>query len=59
MATAPFELGQPSKLRRVLRHGDLPWSVILIGMCLVVLLVMIGLGWSVWSGSADSRAAIS
>jgi phosphate transport system permease protein len=59
MATAPFELSQPSKLRRVLRHGDLPWSVILIGMCLVVLLVMIGLGWSVWSGSADSRAAIS
>lgn len=42
---------------RVLRHGDIPWSVILIVMSAVVLLLVILIGLSIWQGSAESRAA--
>ena len=40
---------------RALRHGDVPWSVILIIMSLVVLLLVIAIGISIWSQSALSR----
>jgi len=44
-------------LRRWWRHGDAAWSGIVIAMAFFVLVIMIAIGWSVWSASADSRAA--
>ncbi len=38
-----------------LRHGDIPWSVILIAMAVLVLALTLAIGWSVWSQSAASR----
>lgn len=58
MPPASFEIKQPAGIRRALRHGDAPWSAILIVMCIVVLLIMLGLAWSVWSGSSLSRIEI-
>jgi phosphate transport system permease protein len=40
---------------RVLRHGDVPWSVILIVMSAIVLVLVILIGLSIWQGSALSR----
>ena len=42
---------------RALRHGDIPWNVILIAMAGLVLALMLAIGWSVWSQSAASRQA--
>jgi len=38
-----------------LRHGDVPWMAILIVMAILVLVLMLAIGWSVWSQSAASR----
>lgn len=40
---------------RRLRHGDIPWSAVLIIMSVLVLALMLAIGWSVWSQSAASR----
>ncbi len=40
---------------RWLRHGDIPWSAILIIMSLLVLALMLAIGWSVWDQSAAAR----
>lgn len=42
---------------RALRHGDIPWNVILIVTAVLVLALMIAIGWSVWSQSEASRRA--
>jgi phosphate transport system permease protein len=44
-------------LKRWWRHGDTAWQGIVIAMAFFVLVIMIAIGWSVWSASADSRAA--
>jgi phosphate transport system permease protein len=44
-------------LRRWWRHGDTAWQGIVIAMAFFVLVIVIAIGWSVWSASADSRAA--
>jgi phosphate transport system permease protein len=44
------------RLRKMLRHGDLVWTLLIAGMALVILAAMAGIGWSVWIGSAASRA---
>jgi len=49
--------GAPQRLARALRHGDLPWSVILVVMALVLLALVAAIGWSTWRESAASRAA--
>ena len=38
-----------------MRHGDVPWMAILIVMAILVLVLMLAIGWSVWSQSAASR----
>ena len=43
-------------LRRRLRHGDLIWGLLIAAMALLILAAMVGIGWSVWQGSAASRA---
>ena len=40
---------------RALRHGDVPWSVILVAMSGIVLMLVILIGLSIWQGSALSR----
>jgi len=42
-------------LARLLRHGDVPWSVILVGMSGIVLILVILIGLSIWQGSELSR----
>ena len=39
------------------RHGDTAWQGIVIAMAFFVLVIMVAIGWSVWSASADARAA--
>jgi len=56
MATS-FTPKRSGPIARVLRHGDVPWSIILIAMAVLVLLLVIAIGWSIWSDSAPSRAA--
>ncbi|HTP06723.1 MAG TPA: phosphate ABC transporter permease subunit PstC [Anaerolineae bacterium] len=40
---------------RLLRHGDVPWSVILVVMSGIVLVLVILIGLSIWQQSALSR----
>ena len=42
-------------LGRLLKHGDIPWSVILIAVAVLVLVLMLAIGWSVWSQSEAAR----
>jgi phosphate transport system permease protein len=42
-------------LKRWWRHGDTAWQGIVIAMAFFVLVIMIAIGWSVWSASADAR----
>ena len=44
-------------LKRWWRHGDRAWSGIVIAMAFFVLVIMVAIGWSVWSASADARSA--
>jgi phosphate transport system permease protein len=54
MATL-FPKKKSSSVGRALRHGDVPWMAILIVMAILVLVLMLAIGWSVWSQSAASR----
>ena len=45
----------PNPIGRALRHGDIPWSAILIVASALVLALVLAIGWSVWSQSAASR----
>ncbi len=42
-------------MARALRHGDVPWSVVLVVMSAIVLVLVILIGLSIWQGSALSR----
>src|SRR5262245_13526870 len=37
------------------RHGDTAWQGIVIAMAFFVLVIMVAIGWSVWSASGDAR----
>ncbi len=56
MATAQ-KPGSGFRLKSWWRHGDTAWQGIVIAMAFFVLVIMVAIGWSVWSASADSRAA--
>jgi phosphate transport system permease protein len=43
-------------LRKYLRYGDKPWNAILISISILLVLLMIAIGWLIWSGSAEARA---
>ncbi len=47
---------KPRRLGKALRHGDIPWNVVLVVVAVLVLLVMLAIGGSVWTESAVSRA---
>lgn len=54
MATS-FAPKRSGPIGRILRHGDVPWSVILVVMSGIVLVLVILIGLSIWQGSALSR----
>jgi phosphate transport system permease protein len=56
MELVPTHESGLDRLRRGLRHGDLLWTLLIAAMALVILATMAGIGWSVWDGSAASRA---
>jgi len=39
-----------------LRHGDIPWQIILIAMSLLIMVLIIAIGWMLWHDSADARS---
>ena len=45
-----------SGLRQIWRHGDAAWNGIVVAMAVFVLMIMVAIGWSVWSASGASRA---
>ncbi len=44
------------RLGKALRHGDIPWFVILTAMALLVLALVAAIGWLVWRESAAARS---
>lgn len=50
--------GSVNPLVRLLRHGDVPWSGLLIAASVLVLITMLAIGWSVWQQSEVSRHEI-
>jgi phosphate transport system permease protein len=45
------------RLNKLTRHGDHPWQVLLVVMAALVLLIILAVGWLLWSGSIDARNA--
>ncbi len=45
------------ELGRRLEHGDSVWRVVIAAMSLLVLVLMVMIGWLLWTQSSDSRAA--
>jgi phosphate transport system permease protein len=44
------------RLRKSFRYGDTPWRFALIVMAIIVVVLMLGIGTVIWSGSAEARA---
>ncbi len=44
--------------RRTTRHGDIPWSGLLILASLLILLLVLAIGWMLWQQSAEARAKL-
>ncbi len=42
-------------IRRATRHGDLPWTGLIILASLLVLAIVLAIGWMLWQQSADAR----
>ncbi len=47
-----------ARLNRATRHGDIPWSWLVTAMAIFTLLVVITIGWMLWTQSADARTQI-
>ncbi len=45
------------KLRRYFHYGDVPWNVILIIVAILVVVLMVAIGLTIWHGSSEARAA--
>lgn len=44
-----------SQLNRFLRHGDRPWEALIMSMAALVLLIILAVGWLLWSTSSNAR----
>jgi phosphate transport system permease protein len=44
-----------SRLNKFTRHGDTPWQVLLIGMAVLVLIIILAVGWLLWTQSSNAR----
>jgi phosphate transport system permease protein len=47
-----------SPLRRAFKHGDRPWQGLIVLVSILVLLLVLGIGWKLWQGSAQARSAL-
>jgi phosphate transport system permease protein len=43
------------RLEGMIRHGDIPWNVILISVSVLVMILVVAIGIMLWNQSADSR----
>jgi phosphate transport system permease protein len=43
------------RLDETLRHGDVPWNIILIAASIVLMILVVAIGIMLWNQSADSR----
>jgi phosphate transport system permease protein len=48
----------PGSLKRVFQHGDRPWQGLIIFVSVSVILLLLGIGWMLWQGSAQARSAL-
>jgi phosphate transport system permease protein len=46
------------RLQRATRHGDIPWSALIIFTSLLVLALVITIGWMLWQQSADAHTKL-
>ncbi len=44
-----------ARIRRATRHGDLPWTGLIILASVLVLAIVLAIGWMLWQQSADAR----
>jgi phosphate transport system permease protein len=45
------------RLDETVRHGDIPWQVILIAMSMLIMIAVISIGMMLWNESRDARSA--
>lgn len=45
------------QLNKITRHGDRPWQGLIIVMAFLVLLIILAVGWLLWSDSSNARQA--
>ena len=43
------------RVEYLLRHGDRPWQALIIAMAFLVLLIILTIGWLLWSDSGNAR----
>ncbi|MGC1377511.1 MAG: phosphate ABC transporter permease subunit PstC [Anaerolineales bacterium] len=55
--TKPLPASHPiSKLQHTLQHGDIPWQVVIALASALVMLLVLAVGWTLWSESAAAQA---
>lgn len=45
------------RLDETIRHGDIPWHIILITMSVLIMVLVVSIGWMLWNESGDARVA--
>ena len=43
------------RFQKIIRHGDIPWQVIIILMSVIIIIVMLSIGWMLWRESSTAR----
>ena len=46
------------RLQRATHYGDIPWSLLVNLMSILVLVLILSIGWMLWQQSADARAQL-
>lgn len=47
-----------TRLKRSMQHGDTLWSVLIGAMAILTLMLVLIIGWMLWTQSADARAQV-
>ncbi|MCX6066013.1 MAG: phosphate ABC transporter permease subunit PstC, partial [Chloroflexi bacterium] len=51
------EISPIQRLRQLFQHGDMPWQIMLVLVSILVLVLMLAIGWMLWTTSVDARNA--
>ena len=43
------------RFQKTIRHGDIPWQVIIILTSVLIIIVMLSIGWMLWQDSSTAR----